>query len=189
MLGFNPRPLRLRRAVHCIIVLIIYSLRHFAYVSSIVLYWLIVLYLLMSDSQKRGTCSHIMAVADPHTRCARCRTCDIIDKPCSVCCGLTTEQRNAAVKARASRLRRLSRRNERAASADSFLSRHSSVGSDSQPIPAPSVSGQEGREGAGVPLEVVVNVTTGPRDSTAVTQTEPRTDSVADKRPLAKASE
>ena len=138
----------------------------------------------MSDNQKRGACSHIMAAADPHTRCTRCRTCDIIDKPCSVCCELTTEQRNAAVKARASRLRWLALRKERAASADSSSSRHSSVGSDSRPIQAPSVSGQEGREGAGVPLEVVVNVTTGPRDGTAVTQTEPRTDSVADKCPL-----
>ena len=50
-----------------------------------------------------------------------------------------------------------------------------------------------GAEGAGAPLQVVVAVRTGPLDSTAVMQTEPRTDSVAivplckqgaDKRPL-----
>ena len=148
----------------------------------------------MSDNQKKGKCSHSMAATDPHTRCALCRTCDVIDKPCSVCCSLTTEQRQAAVKARASRLRRLARRKERATSVDSSSSLHSSVGSDSRPNPESSVSGQGGgTEGAGAPLEVVVAVRTGPPDSTAVTLTEPRTDSVAivplckqgaDKRPL-----
>ena len=137
----------------------------------------------MSDNKKRGKCSHIMAATDPP--CALCRTCDVIDKPCSVCCDLTTEQRQAAVKARASRLRRLARRKERATSIDSSSSLHSSVGSD---------SGEGGgAEGAGAPLEVVVAVRIGPLDSTAVTQTEPRMDSVAivplckqgaDKRPL-----
>ena len=147
----------------------------------------------MSDNQKKGKCSHSMAATDPHTRCALCRTCDVIDKPCSVCCSLTTEQRQAAVKARASRLRRLARRKERATSVDSSSSLHSSVGSDSRPNPESSVSGQGGTEGAGAPLEVVVAVRTGLPDSTAVTLTEPRTDSVAivtlckqgaDKRPL-----
>ena len=64
-------------------------------------------------------------------------------------------------------------------------SRHSSIGSDGRPTPGTL---SPDREGAGVLLEVVVAVLTGPRDSTAVTQTEPRMDSVADE-PLCKQGE
>ena len=112
----------------------------------------------MLDNQKKGMYSHIMSAADTHTRCELCRTSDIVNKPFSFWWALTT---------------------------DSSPSRHSSIGSDGRPTPGTL---SPDREGAGVLLEVVVAVFTDPRDSTAVTQTEPRMDSVADE-PLCKQGE
>ena len=38
---------------------------------------------------KTGACGHVIAVNDPHTACAGCRPCEIPDKPCEVCDGMS----------------------------------------------------------------------------------------------------
>ena len=51
-----------------------------------------------SVGQRRGTCGHVMAVYDPHLKCARCREKGIGDDPyvagkdCEVCNSLSPEQ-------------------------------------------------------------------------------------------------
>ena len=52
-----------------------------------------------SPGQKCGTCHHVLALFDGHTRCARCREegqqgsdpC-VLHLDCSFCCALTPEQ-------------------------------------------------------------------------------------------------
>ena len=52
-----------------------------------------------SPGQRRGTCGHVIALFDMHTKCARC--CEkgiggddcVLKKPCSVCENLTEDQK------------------------------------------------------------------------------------------------
>ena len=52
-----------------------------------------------SPGQRRGSCGHVMAMFDLHTKCARCREkgtggdgC-VLKKPCSICESLTEYQK------------------------------------------------------------------------------------------------
>ena len=52
-----------------------------------------------SHGQRRGSCGHVMALFDLHTKCARCREKGIggddcvAKKPCSICEGFTEDQK------------------------------------------------------------------------------------------------
>lgn len=95
------------------------------------------------EGQKKGDCGHIMASVDPHGICVRCRECDLVNAPCSVCVAMTSVQREAALLACARRRRRLQRRKERAGSVCSSSSKQSS-GSVDRPTPEPPVTGRGG---------------------------------------------
>ena len=55
-----------------------------------------------SPGQRRGTCGHAMALFDSHTNCVRCRekgvgTDPCVEKkPCKICDGFTSEQKQLA---------------------------------------------------------------------------------------------
>ena len=98
------------------------------------------------EGQRKGDCSHIMASVDPHGLCVRCRECDLVNAPCSVCLAMTSMQREAAQLAYARRRRRLQRRKDRASSVCSSTNKHSS-GSLDRPTPEPPVAGR-GEPGA-----------------------------------------
>ena len=68
------------------------------------------------EGQRKGDCGHIMASVDPHGLCVRCRECDLVNAPCSVCLATTSVQREAAQLAYVRRWRRLQRRKDRASS-------------------------------------------------------------------------
>ena len=57
-----------------------------------------VLIIVSSPGQKRGTCSHIMAVFDGHLKCVRCRDKGVgndpcvLKKDCPICKTFTPEQ-------------------------------------------------------------------------------------------------
>ena len=95
------------------------------------------------EGQKKGDCGHIMASVDPHGICVRCRECDLVNAPCSVCVAMTSVQREAALLACARRRRRLQRCKERAGSVCSSSSKQSS-GSVDKPTPEPPVTGRGG---------------------------------------------
>ena len=95
------------------------------------------------EGQKKGDCGHIMASVDPHGICVRCRECDLVNAPCSVCVAMTSVQRESALLACARRRRRLQRRKERAGSVCSSSSKQSS-GSVDWPTPEPPVTGRGG---------------------------------------------
>ena len=99
------------------------------------------------EGQKKGDCGHIMASVDPHGICVRCRECDLVNAPCSVCVAMTSVQREAALLACARRRRRLQRRKQRAGSVCSSSSKQSS-GSVDRPTPEPPVTGRGGTEAA-----------------------------------------
>ena len=50
-----------------------------------------------SPGQRRGSCGHVMALFDMHTKCAHCREQGIgsddcvLKKPCSICENLTED--------------------------------------------------------------------------------------------------
>ena len=95
------------------------------------------------EGQKKGDCGHIMASVDPHGICVRCRECDLVNAPCSVCVAMTSVQRESALLACARRRRRLQRRKERVGSVCSSSSKQSS-GSVDRPTPEPPVTGWGG---------------------------------------------
>ena len=78
------------------------------------------------ERQRKGDCGHIMASVDPHGLCVRCRECDLVNAPCSVCLAMTSVQREAAQLAYARRRHCLQRRKDRASSVCSSSSEHSS---------------------------------------------------------------
>ena len=75
---------------------------------------------------QKGDCGDTMASVDPHGLCVRCRECNLVSAPCSVCVAMTPEQREAALLAHARRQRRLQRRKDRASRVCSSSSKHSS---------------------------------------------------------------
>ena len=93
------------------------------------------------ERQRKGDCVHIMASVDPHGLCVRCRECDLVNAPCSVCLAMTSVQREAAQLAYARRRRRLQHRKDRTSSVCSSSSKHSS-GSLDRPTPEPPVAGR-----------------------------------------------
>ena len=100
---------------------------------------------------KTGTCGHVISVWDPHTGCACCRPCEMPDKPCEVCDGMSPALKERAIRVRVRRLKRAASK-RRAGSSDSVYesSLRSTPGPREPPLPpsgimsTPSACGQEG---------------------------------------------
>ena len=100
---------------------------------------------------KTGACGHVIAVWDPHTACAGCRPCEMPDKHCEVCDGMSPVLKEPAFRARARRLKRAASKC-RAGSSDSVSesSLRSTPGPREPSLPPsgimspPCASGQEG---------------------------------------------
>ena len=62
--------------------------------------------------QKQGECGHIMADTDRHSCCVRCRDCELVTNPCTVCKDMTEQERVSVLVARSWRISRQQRRHK-----------------------------------------------------------------------------